>query len=210
LAACQADAVDENRDAEPGKILHEVRAGEMAALGEIPFGRYYGSVDSTPLFVMLLGAYWETTGDLELVRDLWPNALRALEWIARWGDHDFDGFVEYGRRSHDGLVQQGWKDSHDSVFHADGSMAEGPIALCEVQGYVYAAWRAAALADAGSIESRNGKARVTPAPCRNVRRDSCFFVRNAISRSPWPTYGRLLRSAADVSVGVFGPLLMRF
>jgi glycogen debranching enzyme len=144
LAAHQADVVDDSRDAEPGKILHELRHGEMATLREIPFGRYYGSVDSTPLFVMLLGAYAKVTGDLGLVRELWPNIERALDWIERWGDCDFDGFVEYGARAHDGLVQQGWKDSHDSVFHADGSAAEGPIALAEVQGYVYAAWRAAA------------------------------------------------------------------
>jgi glycogen debranching enzyme len=144
LAAHQAETVDDSRDAEPGKIVHELRMGEMATLREIPFGRYYGSVDSTPLFLMLLGAYAKTTGDLDLVRELWPNAERALEWIERWGDCDFDGFVEYGARAHDGLVQQGWKDSHDSVFHADGSPAEGPIALAEVQGYVYAAWRAAA------------------------------------------------------------------
>jgi glycogen debranching enzyme len=144
LAAHQADAVDESRDAEPGKIVHELRPGEMAALREIPFGRYYGGVDTTPLFAILLGEYVRTTGDLGLVDELWPSFARALDWIERWGDRDFDGFVEYGCRPGAGLVHQGWKDSHDSVFHADGSDAEGPIALCEVQGYVYAAWRAAA------------------------------------------------------------------
>jgi glycogen debranching enzyme len=116
----------------------------MAALGEIPFGRYYGSVDSTPLFVMLAGAYDERTADRAFVESIWPNVERALRWIDEYGDPDGDGFVEYHRRSADGLVQQGWKDSHDSVFHADGSTADGPIALCEVQGYVYAARRAAA------------------------------------------------------------------
>ena len=117
----------------------------MAATGEVPFARYYGSVDSTPLFVMLAGAYLQRTGNLQLVRRLWPNLKRALAWIDTYGDCDGDGFVEYQQQSSKGLVQQGWKDSQDSVFHADGRMAEAPIALCEVQGYVYAAKQAAAL-----------------------------------------------------------------
>jgi glycogen debranching enzyme len=139
LAQKQATQLDPEHDAEPGKILHEARRGEMAALGEIPFGRYYGSVDATPLFVMLAGAYWRRTGDLGFIASLWPNILAALKWLDDYGDLDGDGFIEYQRRSPHGLLQQGWKDSHDSVFHADGSFAEGPIALCEVQGYAYAA-----------------------------------------------------------------------
>lgn len=139
LAREQALQVDPARDAEPGKILHEAREGEMARLKEIPFGRYYGSVDSTPLFVMLAAEYLTTTHDVGTLRHLWPSIRRALEWIDNYGDRDGDGFVEYARQSESGLVQQGWKDSHDSVFHNDGRDAEAPIALCEVQGYVYAA-----------------------------------------------------------------------
>lgn len=144
LAETQAKDFDPSIEAEPGKILHEARHGEMAALGEIPFGRYYGSVDATPLFIVLTGACYERTGDLRWLQHFWPHVERALEWIDQCGDVDGDGFVEYIQRSSKGLVQQGWKDSNDSVFHADGSLAEPPIALCEVQGYVYAAKLAAA------------------------------------------------------------------
>ena len=144
LAATQAADVEPFRDAQPGKILHEMRSGEMAALNEIPFGRYYGSHDATPLFVVLAAAYYERTGDLALIRRLWPAITAALGWIVRDGDADGDGFVEYARESPTGLVHQGWKDSHDAVHHADGRLAEAPIALCEIQGYVYAAWRGAA------------------------------------------------------------------
>ena len=144
LASMQATEVDPENEAQPGKILHEMRRGEMANLGEVPFGRYYGSVDSTPLFVMLAGAYLDYTGDREFLERLWPHVDLALEWIDRYGDVDGDGFVEYARHGNKGLIQQGWKDSNDSVFHADGSLGDAPIALCEVQGYVYAAKMAAA------------------------------------------------------------------
>ncbi len=152
LASTQAVDVRPERDAEPGKILHETRSGEMAELGEMPFGRYYGSVDATPLFVLLAGAYYERTGDVAFVRSLWPHMEAALDWIDRHGDRDRDGFVEYHRQSPEGLMHQGWKDSDDAIFHADGSPALGPIALCEVQGYVYAARRAGAAVAGRAID----------------------------------------------------------
>src|SRR5438477_12250905 len=139
LAAEQATSSEPESDAEPGKILHEMRKGEMARLGEVPFARYYGSVDATPLFVLLAGAYYTRTGDLDTIRGIWPNIKAALQWIDTYGDPNHDGFVEYDRQSAAGLANQGWKDSGDAIFHADGELANGPIALCEVQGYVYAA-----------------------------------------------------------------------
>ncbi|MCY1069908.1 amylo-alpha-1,6-glucosidase [Nannocystis sp. RBIL2] len=167
LAASQADRMDPAADAEPGKIVHEIRGGEMAALGEIPFKRYYGSVDATPLFVVLAAAYHEHTGDGATIAELWPQIERALMWIERYGDLDGDGFVEYGRRSETGLLHQGWKDSHDAVFHADGSPAEGPIALCEVQGYVYAACQGGArLAE---LLGDEGRARILRARAERLR-----------------------------------------
>ncbi len=139
LARLQARSEDPWRDAEPGKILHELRSGELAGAGIIPHTPYYGSVDSTPLFIVLAAAYHRWTGDTETLAGLRPALDAALEWIDRYGDRDGDGFVEYEVRSSGGLRNQGWKDSGDSVMHADGTLAEGPIALVEVQGYVYLA-----------------------------------------------------------------------
>jgi glycogen debranching enzyme len=141
LAAYQATEEDPTRDAEPGKILHELRTGEMARNGELPHTPYYGSVDSTPLWLILLGATFDWTGDRALVDRLWPHAMAALDWIDRYGDRDGDGFVEYQRRSDRGLVNQGWKDSSDAIRDRDGHEMTTPVALAEVQGYVFDAKR---------------------------------------------------------------------
>lgn len=141
LAAYQATEADPARDAEPGKILHELRTGEMARAGELPHTPYYGSVDATPLWLILLGATFDWTGDRALVDRLWPNALAALAWIDESGDRDRDGFVEYERQTPAGLVNQGWKDSSDAIRDRTGATASTPIALAEVQGFVFEAKR---------------------------------------------------------------------
>ena len=138
LAALQGREHRPERDEEPGKIVHELREGEMAATGEVPFGRYYGTVDATPLFLVLFADYAARTGDDALVEELWPAALAAVEWV----EHQLrqgEGYLTYARRNPRGLVHQGWKDSHDAVSHEDGTLAEPPIALAEVQAYVYRA-----------------------------------------------------------------------
>lgn len=137
LARYQGKEYNDWRDEEPGKILHEYRNGEMTRAGEMPFGPYYGSVDATPLFLILLSETWNWTADEDLVTELLPAVYRALDWIDNYGDLDGDGFVEYLRRSKRGLTNQGWKDSWDANMHRDGSVAHPPIALCEVQGYVF-------------------------------------------------------------------------
>ncbi|MGZ3664584.1 MAG: amylo-alpha-1,6-glucosidase [Ktedonobacterales bacterium] len=142
LAAYQGKKVDEFTEEEPGRILHEFRLGEMANCREVPFIPYYGTIDATPLFIITLEQYVRWTNDLEFLRLYWPNALAAVEWMQRYGDFDGDGFLEYAKVSDKGLVNQGWKDSWDSVSHEDGRLAHPPIALSEVQGYTYAAYRA--------------------------------------------------------------------
>ena len=141
LAEHQAAETSAFRDSEPGKIMHETRRGEMAVLGEVPFGRYYGGVDTTPLFVGLAGAYAERTGDLAQLEQWWPALARAADWIVAHCDQHPLGLLAYERGAESGLSNQGWKDSGDSIFHADGRFPDGPIALVEVQGYAYAAFR---------------------------------------------------------------------
>lgn len=141
LARHQGTKVDPYHEETPGKILHELRRGELAELGETPFSLYFGTIDATPLWLVLLSETYRWTGDLALVRQLWPHALAALEWLDTYGDIDGDGFVEYAASDEKGLSNQGWKDSFDSVVHGDGTLASAPIALSEVQGYTYDARR---------------------------------------------------------------------
>ncbi|MEX0778830.1 MAG: amylo-alpha-1,6-glucosidase [Balneolales bacterium] len=149
LADRQSKHTDDFDDAEPGKIMHEARSGEMADLKEVPYKLYYGTVDATPLFIILAGAYYKRTADIKFIKNLWPNIEAALNWIDNYGDSDNDGFVEYHHKSKTGLLNQGWKDADNAIHHADGRLAESPIALCEVQGYVYdAKVKAAGLAQA--------------------------------------------------------------
>ncbi|KJH79457.1 MULTISPECIES: amylo-alpha-1,6-glucosidase [Pseudomonadaceae] len=140
LAAHQASETSRFRDAEPGKIMHETRKGEMSAVNELPFGRYYGGVDTTPLFVVLAGAYARRSGDRQFIDSIWPALRSAIGWVEQNAANHPEGFLAYARGEASGLLNQGWKDSHDSVFHADGRTPDGPIALVEVQGYAFRAY----------------------------------------------------------------------
>lgn len=141
LGRFQATERDDHRDAEPGKILHELRSGELAHLKLIPHTPYYGTADATPLYLILLHSAWRCTGDRQLIEQHLDTAERCLEWIERCGDRDGDGFQEYQTRSPRGYENQSWKDSGDAIAYPDGSLVKGPKALCELQGYVYDAWR---------------------------------------------------------------------
>lgn len=143
LSKTQAKDFNPFQDAQPGKIVHEVRTGELAEIGEIPYAQYYGSVDATPLFVILASEYFERTGDLEFIRKIWKNLVMAVNWMDRYGDLDGDGLIEYVP-SEIGLTNKGWKDSEDSVFYEDGTLAKPPIALVEIQGYAFRAKKEAA------------------------------------------------------------------
>jgi glycogen debranching enzyme len=144
LARWQGKKFDAWRDEEPGKILHELRHGELTETGELPFSPYFGSVDSTPLFLWLAGEYFAWTADLTLVSQLETNLRAGLHWLARYGSLADGGYLRYERRSSRGLVNQGWKDSSDAIRHEDGTPCEPPVALVEVQGYAYAAYRSLA------------------------------------------------------------------
>ncbi|MFE8702443.1 glycogen debranching N-terminal domain-containing protein [Cytobacillus sp. FJAT-54145] len=139
MASKQGQNVDPWRDEQPGKIMHEIRFGELANTNQIPFTPYYGTIDATPLFLLLLSEYVRWTGDFNLVKELQPNIDAALNWIDQYGDRDGDLFVEYHQESSKGIANQGWKDSGDSIVHRNGDYAKTPIALSEVQGYVYQA-----------------------------------------------------------------------
>ena len=194
LAALQGQEHNEARDEQPGKILHELRHGEMAATGEVPFGRYYGSVDATPLFIALLGAYADRTADLDLVRELWPNAEAAMRCI----DDGLDarGYLTYARRSPRGLVNQGWKDAQDAISHGDGTLAEPPIALCEVQAYVYAAKRGmAALARRLGNEQQAAPGRAKLRSCATASRATSGCPRKR--RMHWHSIAMACRAASS-------------
>ena len=139
LARWQGQHVDHSHDQEPGKVLHELRFDELSRANELPYGPYYGSIDSTPLFLMLVAEYYRWTGDLRLVRELLPAIRAAFGWMDTYGDIARDGYLSYEKHSAKGLVNQGWKDSIDAVVHTDGTLARAPIALSEAQGYAYAA-----------------------------------------------------------------------
>ncbi len=160
LGRYQADMRDDWRDAEPGKIMHELRTGELAHFKLIPHTPYYGTADATPLYLIVLHSAWRSTGDSGLLERYLPVAERCLAWIDRYGDRDKDGFQEYQTRSKAGYENQGWKDSGDAVVYPDGSLVKGPKALCELQGYVYDAWlRMADIYDARGRKAKAGRLR---------------------------------------------------
>lgn len=187
LAANQAHDESDFYDSAPGKIMHETRKGEMARRGELPFAKYYGSVDATPLFVVLAGAYVDRTGDMAFINELWPALEAAMAWIDGAGDSNRDGFVDYARQQDSGLANQGWKDSHDAIFHADGRFPRTPVALVEVQGYVYAARRAMS----GLARRRGDTERA------NQWRREAVALRNAVEDRFWMKDAKFYGIAID-------------
>jgi glycogen debranching enzyme len=187
MARYQGQNRDPFRCEEPGKILHELRHDELCAIGELPYERYYGSVDSTPLFLLLAGEYFGWTNDVSAMRDLLPSILSALGWVRRYGDLNGDGFIDYATDSPTGLRNQGWKDSEDAICHADGSLCDGPISLPEVQGYLYAAYKR------------------LPALLRALREDSeadritrdAARLRRDFARTFWDSESEMLAMARD-------------
>lgn len=170
LASKQGSQEDPERDEEPGKILHEYRVGDMANSGELPFDPYYGSIDSTPLFLVLAAEYFRSTNDIDFMHSLGDSIRRALSWITVYGDPNGIGWLAYEKRSEKGLVNQGWKDSWDAIFHANGEFLDPPIALAEVQGYAYAA-----LAGASQVLGALGDHQIAADLVRAARRVSRRF-----------------------------------
>jgi glycogen debranching enzyme len=178
--------------------MHETRKGEMTTLGELPFGRYYGGVDTTPLFVALAGAYADRTGDLEFIDRLWPSLTAAIQWLDEFGDSNGDGLIDYQRAADTGLANQGWKDSQDSVFHADGSFPDGPIALVEVQGYAFAAYRAmAGLAERRGDQDAAGRWRVRAEEIRTAVEERFWMEDQGLYGIAIDGHGELCRVRAS-------------
>jgi glycogen debranching enzyme len=178
LAERQGKAVNDFRAEQPGKILHEVREGELASIGELPYRQYYGSADATPLFLLLAGEYFAWSGDLAVARNLLPSVRAGLEWITTYGDLDGDGFIEYRTDSLDGLRNQGWKDSTEAVMHADGVLCQGPIALAEVQGYVYSAFQSLSRMFAALGEDAEAKALTNRASSLKQQFEDAFWLKD--------------------------------
>ena len=195
LGALQATADDPERDMEPGKILHEIRHGELAQLGILPFAPYYGTHDATSLYIIVLSYLYQWLGEREVLERYLPNAEAAMTWVDRWGDRDGDGFQEYKTRSSHGYYNQGWKDAGDAIVHADGSIPPLPIALCELQGYVYDA--KLRLADIYDVLGRNGRSACEPKPgnCSSASTTTSGGKRKARTCSAWT--GASSRSAAS-------------
>ena len=193
LARRQGREVNDFREEQPGKILHEVRSGELARLHRVPHSPYYGSVDSTPLFLVALGEYVRWTGDLNLARELLPNAEAALGWMRDYGDVDLDGFLDYHSRSSEGIRNQGWKDSPDSTSHRDGRPAEPPIALAEVQAYGFAAHRE--MADLYARLGDPAKERIQRGLAERMRQQ--FIARLAMSDDDGPFWAMGLDGAGQ-------------